>query len=626
MELGGVSINRFENILNEKIKTYEGNWDINRNGPKNNRGIENPYTRGNGIVINLFYEKEQAIKRFKDSKMVEDELDRVSKILTDLKEKVSRLTLSIDSYNNILPDILKRQNLDIEIKNSNLELKKLKDIKNEWEKLEKSITDIDGNLDKDNKEYKKLLEELEKLKLVEKKENISKLLEEISLIDSEIDRESKKIASIKVTKEDLERLKFIESEIEKLSLRINSTKFKLNILKDSKDLKLKDIEDKEIIKKQSILTSGYLKIITKDADLEIVAENIDPKQIKEDLCKFKTLRKECLEKFAAENLSHLEKILSNKKEISDNINNLKFKRETFLQGRDKKELEESLIKLKDLKSSFKEDDLRAKTNILEENIKRAKIDLGIKKNRIENLISIYSDKDNLFDLIVNESAKVKTFEKELASLKKLPSDFKSTGEFIERLDILSKEKDASIKEKNQFEIDYNNLSRRLSGESSEEIQKDIKEKEDDFRSSLEILDKLYLIKNKFYQTLDEMREDPLSKHREVFKSYLNEIDENLKISSDGERIITKGYELDYDLLSKGTKDSVSLAFRLSLIKTMLEDEALIFLDDSINDLDDSRRLEAIKLFKKFANNSQLIFFTASSEIKGLFEEEFNDEI
>lgn len=55
------------------------------------------------------------------------------------------------------------------------------------------------------------------------------------------------------------------------------------------------------------------------------------------------------------------------------------------------------------------------------------------------------------------------------------------------------------------------------------------------------------------------------------------------------------------------KDSVSLAFRLSLIKTMLEDEALIFLDDSINDLDDSRRLEAIKLFKKFANNSQLIF-------------------
>lgn len=132
------------------------------------------------------------------------------------------------------------------------------------------------------------------------------------------------------------------------------------------------------------------------------------------------------------------------------------------------------------------------------------------------------------------------------------------------------------------------------------------------------MDKLYLIKNKFYQTLDEMREDPLSKHREVFKSYLNEIDENLKISSDGERIITKGYELDYDLLSKGTKDSVSLAFRLSLIKTMLEDEALIFLDDSINDLDDSRRLEAIKLFKKFANNSQLIFFTASSEIKGLF--------
>lgn len=86
-----------------------------------------------------------------------------------------------------------------------------------------------------------------------------------------------------------------------------------------------------------------------------------------------------LRKFAAENLSHLEKILSNKKEISDNINNLKFKRETFLQGRDKKELEESLIKLKDLKSSFKEDDLRAKTNILEENIKRAKIDLGIKK-------------------------------------------------------------------------------------------------------------------------------------------------------------------------------------------------------------------------------------------------------
>ena len=51
MELDGVSVEKLGNRIEDEIKECLNNWDIERNTPKNGRGISNPYKREVGKIL-----------------------------------------------------------------------------------------------------------------------------------------------------------------------------------------------------------------------------------------------------------------------------------------------------------------------------------------------------------------------------------------------------------------------------------------------------------------------------------------------------------------------------------------------------------------------------------------------
>ncbi|NLA46997.1 MAG: AAA family ATPase, partial [Firmicutes bacterium] len=58
IEAGGVSLEELEAILEETSWELLQNWDLARDGPKNNRGIDNPYIKGVGRLLAVYYESE----------------------------------------------------------------------------------------------------------------------------------------------------------------------------------------------------------------------------------------------------------------------------------------------------------------------------------------------------------------------------------------------------------------------------------------------------------------------------------------------------------------------------------------------------------------------------------------
>ena len=79
--------------------------------------------------------------------------------------------------------------------------------------------------------------------------------------------------------------------------------------------------------------------------------------------------------------------------------------------------------------------------------------------------------------------------------------------------------------------------------------------------------------------------------------------------------------MTYDLLSEGTKDMISLAFRLAVIEHLYpEGEGFIILDDSFTEMDRERKSQACRLLEKFAEKNQVIFITCDenyeTEMKG----------
>ncbi len=89
---------------------------------------------------------------------------------------------------------------------------------------------------------------------------------------------------------------------------------------------------------------------------------------------------------------------------------------------------------------------------------------------------------------------------------------------------------------------------------------------------------------------------------------IDSLDDSLNVKL----VNSKESEMPLNLLSTGTKDSVSLAVRLSLAETLHgEDVGLLVLDDCLVDLDPERKRLAVEMIKEFSQKHQVIFTTCN---------------
>lgn len=92
---------------------------------------------------------------------------------------------------------------------------------------------------------------------------------------------------------------------------------------------------------------------------------------------------------------------------------------------------------------------------------------------------------------------------------------------------------------------------------------------------------------------------------------LDAMDDKLNV-----RLASGQYALSYDILSEGTKDTISLAFRLAMLEHLYpKGNGLAIFDDPFTDMDNDRAIKACKLIQKFAENNQVIFITCNSKYK-----------
>lgn len=78
--------------------------------------------------------------------------------------------------------------------------------------------------------------------------------------------------------------------------------------------------------------------------------------------------------------------------------------------------------------------------------------------------------------------------------------------------------------------------------------------------------------------------------------------------------IVRRKNYSYGKLSEGTKETVSLAFRLAVLDHLFPDGgSVIVLDDPFTDMDSERTNQACKLVKECVKQHQVIFMTCREE-------------
>ena len=308
----------------------------------------------------------------------------------------------------------------------------------------------------------------------------------------------------------------------------------------------------------------------------------------------------------------------------DGIINIKLFPKDVDVDRIKTELDENRSKVNDIYKKHQVD------NIDELNCKFDKYSKFISQkeyidNNYKKFIIQYEEKYSSIDGLKNSIEKAKVLQEELhkqISEIKIPEMYEGIKDFDaykrnkqERISTINKDKEI-INDKLQEYRD------KLAGRDSESLKEQIKPLKDEYDNLVaeyKHYEYIYQVFNQIKQTINI---DPMSGIDNLFENYLGIISNHsitTKTCNDNVIIASKNNKLTFNTLSKGTKETIGLAFKLAVIENLFkEGGGLAIFDDSFTDLDEDRRNEICKLIERFSLKNQVIFVTCDKVYLGLF--------
>lgn len=132
METDGVSVEKLRLRLDREYEGYFQHWDIEKEAPENGRGINNPYKKGVGKILNAYYEKKGIKKNYEEADKIEIEIDEINKKIQDEEGEQKKIKDKLNQYKGIKSQIQERQQIDNDVRTIDHETEEIKKISKEW--------------------------------------------------------------------------------------------------------------------------------------------------------------------------------------------------------------------------------------------------------------------------------------------------------------------------------------------------------------------------------------------------------------------------------------------------------------------------------------------------------------
>ena len=623
MELDGISIDSIQRNIDEEVDNLYKRWDIEKNYPENNRGVNNPYKVGLGIIIESYYKKENIKLHMENADATEKEFAKITSQIKSARENRELIDKEKSQLEEIEDDVNKRAILNSEIELISRDLDILMEINKEWPRSEEKLRQVDEKLRALKERKEKLDQEKKNLEKISRKNVLKEKLSNLESIEEKVKLRTDEIANIPlIDKKDIENLSKLQNDLLTCKTTMEAGKM-IGLLRKSSGKNLYVTRDfgEEIHLEENVefQANGLIKISYADEfEMEIKTGEIDFEEL---IDRYKSLEEEysnLLQVLKIENLEvgklNLAAIEKKENEKSGLLRELNI----LLDGNTKEELMEELESLGDIKVNRDLEEIELElSETSNEEIELSAEEKSI-DGKIESWIEKYKDHDNLFDKVIEERSKLKIKKEEIDGLKALPKRFESPEEFKSRLTSLKVELSHIQASLEDLSNSYYEAKGNLSEDSYEDLKKEYLQAESTYDSNIRRGKKLLEIQRIFHETKNRLASNPMETLVAEFSRLLESITDGRYKTSDIDeefniRLENHNGQIPIDLLSAGTYDCVSLALRFSLVNHIFEDEGYVVLDDCLVDLDPVRKAQSIDLIKVFSNDYQIIFTTCDPE-------------
>ena len=625
METDGVSVEKLRSRLDREYEDYFQHWDIEKGAPENSRGINNPFKKGVGRILKAYYEKEGIEKDYHKTYEVEIEIDEINKKIQDEEGKQKENKDELNRYKGIKSQIQERQQIENVLEKVVHGIEEIKKISKDWPIKENwLLNEADPIISKMEEKKGKLKKEENESRQNQKNKEFRKRFKNLQQLHKKIEDAENKLSKVqKVTEEDIELLKKKKQEIKDIENIIMASKLKISLVsKTQQDFILKDASEKKktfSLKQGDKIEKafqGKLIIEHKDWKMEVQSgEGEIDDLISKKKVKLREIEDE-LKKLGVDNFKKAQSMNKKHEKLKNDVEHAERNFTEELRENEYEELEEKhkqLGKEKQVRPLEKITAERARLEIKLENLqeKKKEVDKQVKDWKVK-----YGSHDKMISMLGGKQHKQDELNEKLKNLAVLPDGFDtyiSFYDYIDRLNDNDRELQKEISILREQKIITEN---QKPDQSSEELNGQLGESEQNFQRILLDGKAIAHIKEKAIDLLGKMDTKTYEGFQKNFVKYFIHMSgksfSRVEMERDlpGKLIKDDGSELTYNLLSFGTKDTFSLALRLTMVEYFLRNKSgFLILDDPLVDMDLGRQALAAEQINEFAKTRQVIFLT-----------------
>ena len=605
METGGISVDGMEKELREKVSSFEGKWDFGADLPEGGkkRGIGNRWKNGAGSIVNAYYEMEEIAAARHNAEEAERAVEAINAQIIETKQKRSNAQDRHRRFSAVRSLLAERDANRTLLRSDESAFDEMQSVLRDWpiqtEKL-KTAKRLQSQL------YWAVIKERfeaasEKIAL---QTELKKRLDSIGSVDD---------SEVNAAADYLRKIQRLEANLQGLNLAAKIRK-----------LGTADVQIRSAVSGEQYPATAEAFDITEAVEIrvpgiveiELAPKGIDVAAIRGELQENKSLLSEILARYS---VASMEELLQKQKEAQDLSGSL-----ARLADEIKSVLGDTTWK--DLCAEAKgiPADTRSVTEVQSDIMALCRgqsldMFIGGVNAVLEGYREKYGSVENLTEEVSKKNDKISEYKQKIESADAVPEEFASIGDadtYAGELEDLLKEIDDRLEQlRNQLSA----AEKSLGEKSAEEYADEYVSKKEAFETLKAEYFRWKHILEVFIRVKDAAKGNPLADVETYFR-------ENLSVLSDGGLVLTEigdnlgstiisgKHLLSANTLSDGTKDTVSLAFRLAVLRHLFPNGGCVTVfDDPFTDMDPKRTAQACRLIQGFAENNQVIFVSCDEK-------------
>lgn len=604
-ETDGISVDAIEQAITAKVDEIAGkHWDFDREAPVRKAGR---WANGLGEILKAYYASEDARAVLAEISRLESEADRAADEYIAKDGAVQKAEDLFNRFNTFASRLAVQSERKKAIDRIEKEISKITEVLANWPKMTESL-----------EKAKTLQYQKTGRAVLDKYETAKKISDEIAVLETGVVNKACPTAA------EISQIKSAQRNISSLENKLCG----MNITAAVNILNGNQVAVTSLRTGETIDISGGIASITEAVkitvpgvmEMQLSPADVDVAFVETQLSEQKTVISGIYEKYGVASLEDLESLAKNIADCKAKLENTNNRLNLLLGSTSFEELEAEATAITG--------DIRSKDEI-ESDISAlcGRTDISAFITKIETVIDGYvADYSSINDLKAKAfdlDAELKKARDSLSGAEDIPAEYLGISDpdaYLESLqnDLKSKQsrREAALTSKTAAASKLENYKENLSGDPTSEAEK----AERIFEETKSLLAHWLHIAEVFKAQKENIHANPMQDIADRFAHYLGVISGG-KIESDfpeadklNMNIYSDNKLLDYGKLSEGTKETVSLAFRLAVLDHLFPGGGgVIVFDDPFTDMDADRTVQSCELIKECAQRHQVIFLTCKEE-------------